>query len=69
MTVVTFSEFETASNDVNGKQLIAADAINKIYNWREVKRSPSEVSCEEYHRPWWYDGTAMANKEINKLQA
>ena len=30
MTVVTFSEFEKASKDINGKQLIANDAIKNI---------------------------------------
>ena len=69
MTVVTFSEFEKASKDINGKQLIANDAIKKIYHWREANRSPSEVPGEEYHRPCWDDGTAMNNKEINKLRA
>ena len=69
MTVVTFSEFEKASKDINGKQLIANDAIKKIYHWREANRSPSELPDEDYHRPCWNDGTAMINKEINKLRA
>ena len=69
MTVVSFSELEKASKDINGKQLIANDAINKIYHWREAHRSPSELPGEEYQRPCWNDGAAMINKEINKLRA
>ena len=69
MTVVTFSEFEKASKDINGTQLIANDAIKKIDHWREANRSPSEVPGEEYHRPCWSVGTAMINKKINKLRA
>ena len=36
MTVVSFSEFDKASKDVNGNQLISKDAVKRIYHWREA---------------------------------
>ena len=67
LTTVTYKEFEIAAKDRNGAQRISTAAINKIYNGREANRSL--VPGEDYHRPCWNDGTAIINKEINKLRA
>ena len=69
MTVVSFTEFETASTNINGEQLIANDAIKNNNHWLEANRTPSEIPAGEYHRPCWNDGTAMINKELNELRA
>ena len=67
MTTVTHNEFEIASKDPSGAQLISTAAITKIYNWREANRSP--LPGEDYHRPCWNDGSPMIQKQINELQA
>ena len=67
MTTVTYKEFEIASKDPSGAQLISTAAIKKIYHWRDANRSP--IPSEDYHRPCWNDGFLMIQKQINELQA
>ena len=67
MTAATYSELAEATLDINGKQLIANDAVKKFVAWRKANKSGAPG--EEPRRPQWSCGTFMINKEINDQRA